>query len=402
MERREKLAIWASELEEETIEQAARASRMPFVRDYVALMPDAHVGIGSTVGSVIPTEGAIIPAAVGVDIGCGMIAAHTLLKAEHLPDNLDVLMPLIEDRIPAGVGKGHGRRGPRDEPAGGEARRDLPKPLRDASAFLYMDEGLRALCRNQLGSLGSGNHFVEVCLDENDDVWVVLHSGSRGIGNKRARFHIGVAKGLMKDWFIDLEDPDLAYLVQGTAQFDAYIADMLWAQDYALANRELMMDEALRSLGEIIDKGPLGIAATEGAPRINCHHNFTQMERTHGRNMWVTRKGAISARAGQWGIVPGSMGTRSYIVRGLGNDASYHSSSHGAGRRMSRSRARRELSLESFDAAMAGKTWNKDKAGALLDEHPAAYKDIDAVMAAQSDLTEIVHTLHQVFNFKGA
>lgn len=385
-----KLLNWASSLEDEARSQAERTSRLPFVDGHVALMPDAHFGLGSTVGSVIPTRGAIIPAAVGVDIGCGMIAADTGLTSQHLPDDLEPLLAKIGQTIPAGVGKG------REKDLPGLGRIEMSKGLREAVGFLYMDQSLRAVAANQMGSLGSGNHFVEVCLDERDQVWIVLHSGSRGVGNKLAQHHIKIAKGLMKDWFIDLADPDLSYLVQGTPQFDAYIGDMHWAQDYALENRRVMMDQALAALS--------GVTSIDIEPveTVNCHHNFTQKEHHHGKDVWLTRKGAISARDGQRGIIPGSMGTASYIVRGLGSDASYQSCSHGAGRRMSRGRARRELSLESLDAAMAGKTWNHDKAGALLDEHPDSYKDIDQVMADQKDLVEVVHTLRQVMNYKGS
>lgn len=388
----DKLLAWGAEqMETGTIEQASRTARLPFIAGHVALMPDAHFGIGATVGSVIPTQGAVIPAAVGVDIGCGMIATDTGLTSAALPDDLGPLMPLFEDRIPAGVGRGRVKDGP------GGAFGDLTKELEGASSYRYMDEKLRGTARNQIGSLGSGNHFVEVCLDERDHVWIVLHSGSRGVGNKLAQHHIAIARGLMKDWWIELEDPDLAYLVQGTTAFDQYIADMLWSQDYAAENRVRMLDVARRSLAQVLDADELPTVET-----INCHHNFTQQENHHGRNVWLTRKGAISARQDQRGVIPGSMGTASYIVRGLGNPASYFSCSHGAGRRMSRSRARKELTLESLDAAMAGKTWNSDKAGALLDEHPDSYKDIDAVMAAQSDLVAIEHSLHQIFNYKGA
>jgi tRNA-splicing ligase RtcB (3'-phosphate/5'-hydroxy nucleic acid ligase) len=389
----DKLLIWASDLEEKAHEQAQRTSRLPFITDYVALMPDAHWGMGSTIGSVIPTKGAIIPAAVGVDIGCGMIAANTGLNSLHLPDDLSKLMSLIEDRIPAGVGRGRVVDGHRDKMI------PLTPKLLEAPSFIFMDEKLRGSARAQMGSLGSGNHFVEVCLDETEAVWIVLHSGSRGVGNKLAQHHIGVAKGLMKDYFISLEDPDLAYLVEGTQQFDSYIADMLWAQDYALANREVMMDEALRSLAEVVFGVGANLITNE---RINCHHNFTTKERHHGKDVWLTRKGAISALAGQRGVIPGSMGTATYITKGRGSIASYQSCSHGAGRRMSRGEARKRLTVESLDEAMSGKTWNNDKAGALLDEHPDSYKDIDQVMADQADLVEVVHTLHQVFNYKGA
>jgi tRNA-splicing ligase RtcB len=276
----------------------------------------------------------------------------------------------------------------------------MPKALSEAVAFKYMDQHNRAVACNQLGTLGSGNHFVEVCLDEREQVWVVLHSGSRGVGNRLAQTHIKIAKGLMKDWFIDLEDPDLAYLVQGTAQFDAYIADMLWAQDYALENREAMMRCVLGVLADALKMGEND--RLHECPTINCHHNFTKRENLPQGNLWLTRKGAISAQLGQRGIIPGSMGTSSYIVEGLGNAASYYSCSHGAGRRMSRSRARKELTTASLREQMGDRTWNADKAEALLDEHPLSYKDIDQVMADQADLVRIEHTLHQVLNYKGA
>lgn len=695
---------WASDVEPDTIEQAAKASRLPFVKGHLALMPDAHIGKGATVGSVIPTRGAIIPAAVGVDIGCGMCAVDTGVTSSALPGDLSALLDRIGQVIPAGVGKG------RTKDIPGAGRIELTRNLREAVAFLYMDESLRAIAANQMGSLGSGNHFVEVCLDERDHVWLVLHSGSRGVGNKLAQHHIDIAKGLMKDYFINLEDPDLSYLVEGTAAFDAYIADMLWAQDYAAANREAMMVEALLAFRQTVSpdnlapavverincfagetgvitssgtfpietlaggvhellttggewvKAPVSsfgrqevmelelsrcgttkvIRATRGhrwltltraariekttselrpgdrlevvfaerpemspdrlgcargfvfgdgslprpngrsvanfcgekdrfllslfegvgnAPRTydaliritglpgewksqyptldcpssylygwlagyfaadgdvdktgrpslssasienlefvraacqvlgigtfgirtrprsgfgappsplhvvgimrgdldsgffllphhrarfetgrnaaerrgwnvvdvrvtgekvevycatvegthtfaledniltgNCHHNFTQRENHHGHNVWLTRKGAISAYKDQRGVIPGSMGTRTYIVRGLGNPASYSSCSHGAGRRLSRGKARKELTTESLREAMGDRTWNADNAEALLDEHPLAYKDIDVVMEDQKDLVEIVHTLHQILNYKG-
>jgi tRNA-splicing ligase RtcB len=379
-----RLLSWASDIEPDTVEQAARTARLPFVAGHVALMPDAHLGLGATVGSVIPTVGAIIPAAVGVDIGCGMIAAETDLDAADLPDSLARLMPLVERRIPAGVGKGH------SQPVPG-ADRDLAAlgtPATDLS------DRQRATALAQFGTLGSGNHFVEICLDERDRVWAVLHSGSRGIGNQLATAHIAAAKGLMKRMAVRLEDPDLAYVLEGTPEFDAYIRDMLWAQRYAMASRDRMMHAALASLFEVVGRG------TE-VSRINCHHNFTQRERHGGREVWVTRKGAIKAAAGDLGVIPGSMGTRSYVVSGKGSAASYHSCSHGAGRRLSRGRARRELSVESLRAAMAGREWLADRAVELLDEHPASYKDIDRVMADQADLVEVVHTLRQVFNYKG-
>ena len=383
---------WASDIEDGTIEQAAKTSRLPFVSGHLALMPDAHIGIGATVGSVIATKGAIVPAAVGVDLGCGMCGADTGLPSSALPDDLGTLLNTIEQRIPAGVGKG------REKDLPGMGRIDLPKALSEAVAFKYMDQRHRAVAANQLGTLGSGNHFVEVCLDERDRVWVVLHSGSRGVGNKLAQHHIKIAKGLMKDWFIELEDPDLAYLVEGTPQFDAYIADMLWAQEYALENRVAMMDQAL---GAVLDACGVGDAGRASVDMVNCHHNFTKRESLPQGNLWLTRKGAISAREGQRGIIPGSMGASTYIVTGLGNPASYYSCSHGAGRRMSRSRARKELTTDSLREQMGTRTWNADKAEALLDEHPDSYKSIDQVMADQADLVRIEHTLHQILNFKG-
>ena len=246
----------------------------------------------------------------------------------------------------------------------------------------------------QFGTLGSGNHFVEVCLDDADEVWLVLHSGSRGIGNQLAQRAIEDAKGLMKRMFITLEEPDLAYLVEGTPEFDTYIADMLWAQAYAFASRQKMMDAAQRSLFEVVGRGSV-------VKTVNCHHNFTQREHHLGRDVWLTRKGAIKAGVGDEGVIPGSMGTRSYIVRGRGAAASFESCAHGAGRRMSRSRARRELTVDSLTSAMEGRTWNADKATALLDEHPSSYKSIDQVMADQEDLVEVTHVLRQVFNYKG-
>ncbi|MER5321024.1 RtcB family protein [Streptosporangium roseum] len=376
------LLSWASDIEPGTVEQAARAARLPFVPSHVALMPDAHVGMGATVGSVIPTQGAIIPSAVGVDIGCGMVATETDLTAADLPGSLAALMPLVEQRIPAGVGKGH------DDPRVDAFLSQVGTPH---TSLTGKQESTTV---SQFGTLGSGNHFVEVCLDERDHVWTVLHSGSRGIGNQLAQRHIGEAKKLMKQYFITLEDPDLAYLVQGTPQFTAYIEDMLWAQRYAMASRARMAEVLVASLFEIVGHG-------SALRTINAHHNFTQQERHHGRDVWITRKGAIKAAGGDEGIIPGSMGTRSYIVTGLGNPASYNSCSHGAGRRMSRTEARKKLTAASLTEAMDGRTWNADRAEALVDEHPEAYKSIDQVMADQRDLVTVQHTLRQIFNYKG-
>ncbi|GAA0444276.1 RNA-splicing ligase RtcB [Acrocarpospora corrugata] len=373
---------WASDLDPGAVAQAARAARMSIVAGHVALMPDAHVGIGATVGSVIPTEGAIIPSAVGVDIGCGMIATRTSLRAEDLPQSLDALMPLVESRIPAGVGKGH------DDSTIDRALDELGRPHTELTAKQAHTVSV------QFGTLGSGNHFVEVCLDERSRVWTVLHSGSRGIGNQLATRHIVDAKNMMARQAIALEDPAMAYLVQGTPEFTAYIEDMLWAQAYAMASRARMNVVLNNALFSLVKRG-------EMVETINCHHNFAQRERHFGTDLWITRKGAIKADRGDDGVIPGSMGTQSYIVRGRGNPESYNSCSHGAGRRMSRGQARRELTARSLREAMRGRTWNASRAAALVDEHPKAYKSIDKVMADQRDLVEIRHTLHQVFNYKG-
>jgi tRNA-splicing ligase RtcB len=377
-----KLLSWASDIEQGTVDQAARTARLPFVEGHVALMPDAHIGIGSTVGSVVPTRGAVIPSCVGVDIGCGMVASETTLTACDLPDDLDALMPLVSRRIPAGMGQGHlhaiatGRLA-----ALGRPRTELDSKQEKKVAA-------------QFGTLGSGNHFVEVCLDERDVVWTVLHSGSRGIGNQLAQKAISEAKGLMKERFIELEDPNLAYLVQGEPSFETYIEDMLWAQRYAMGSRAVMGEQILASLFEVVGAG-------EHVRTINCHHNFTQLEHHMGKDLWITRKGAIKAAKGDEGVIPGSMGARSYIVTGLGSTASYASCAHGAGRRLSRTAARTSLTVDSLREAMKGRSWNADSASALLDEHPASYKDIDQVMADQTDLVAVQHTLRQVFNYKG-
>lgn len=378
-----KVLSWASELDYKTIDQAARAARLPFVVDHVSLMPDAHVGIGATVGSVIPTHEAIIPAAVGVDIGCGMVASETDLTANDLPESLAKLMPLITQRVPAGVGKGH------DSVVDGAALDRLGLPTGTA-----LDAKQRTTAELQFGTLGSGNHFVEVCLDERDVVWLVLHSGSRGIGNQLAQRHIANAKGEMKRIGERLEDPDLAYFMEGTPEFASYVADMLWAQDYAMASRKVMVRRATQSLFEVVGKGRV-------IDTINCHHNFTQREQWNGIDLWITRKGAIQADVGRRGVIPGSMGTRSYVVSGLGDPSSWNSCSHGAGRKMSRSQAKKTLTVESLHAAMAGKDWLSDRAEALLDEHPDSYKDIDVVMEDQRDLVQVERTLHQIFNYKG-
>ncbi|HLX87747.1 MAG TPA: RtcB family protein [Acidimicrobiales bacterium] len=378
-----KLISWASDIDPGTIRQAEKTARLPIVEGHVALMPDAHIGIGATVGSVIPTNGAVIPSAVGVDIGCGMVAAELDVTEGQLPDTLDPLLGRIASAIPAGVGKGH-------DTVARNADRWLAahKPATDLAG----DRASKAA--KQFGTLGSGNHFFELCVDERGRCWVVLHSGSRGIGNQLAQAHIAKARKLAADAMVQLEDKDLAWFVQGTPEFDAYIADMLWAQDYARANRDQMMDNAMREVFAFLGFGRETL-------RINCHHNFTQPEVHGGRQLWVTRKGAIKADVGDLGVIPGSMGTRSYIVAGKGNPASWMSCSHGAGRRHSRTQAKKLFTTADLAAQMTGKVWLSGRADALVDEIPSAYKDIDKVMADQADLVEVLHTLHQVLNYKG-
>jgi RNA-splicing ligase RtcB len=379
----DRLAVWASELEEGTIRQAERTARLPVVAGHVALMPDAHVGIGATVGSVVPTDGAIIPSCVGVDIGCGMAAVRLDRTAEQLPDDLGGLLTEIESAVPAGVGRAHGTAG-----------RDADRWLAEHRPRSVLRPEQEKTARTQFGTLGSGNHFVEVGLDEEERVWVVLHSGSRGIGNQLAQSHISRAKKVATHAEVAQEDPDLAYFLEGTDEFDHYVDDLLFAQSYAAANREAMLDAVLGAAGQAL--GP--VAALE---RINCHHNYSAREHHQGRDLWVTRKGAIRAQRGDLGIIPGSMGTATYVVEGVGNEASFHSCSHGAGRRLSRGAARRQLTVESLEAAMAGRTWLSGRAEKLLDEHPDAYKDIEAVMADQADLVTVRHRIEAVLNYKG-
>ncbi len=378
-----KLISWATDIDEATIRQAEKTARLPIVAGHVALMPDAHVGIGATVGSVIPTTGAIIPSAVGVDIGCGMIAAELDVTDDQLPDSLEPLLGRIESAIPAGVGQGHDAVSDR-----ADTWLSAHRPATDLAA----DRVRKAA--QQFGTLGSGNHFVELCLDERGRVWVVLHSGSRGIGNLLATMHISRARNLAKQLELRLEDPDLAYFMEGTPEFEAYIGDMLWAQDYARANRDEMMDNAMREVFAFLGFG-------RETRRINCHHNFTERETHAGHELWITRKGAIKAGLDDLAVIPGSMGTRSYIVRGKANAASFSSCSHGAGRRHSRTQAKKLFTVADLAEQMQGKVWLSHRAGALVDEIPSAYKDIDQVMADQADLVEVLHTLRQVLNYKG-
>lgn len=380
---------WADDLEPETLAQAQTTASMPFVHKPLALMPDAHLGLGSTVGSVVATTGAVMPSCVGVDIGCGMIAQRLTYTGADLEPHLDEIHERIARAIPSGIPNHQNKaEGSHRNPAASVALDRLMDQKPDAA-----DERKTV---TQFGTLGSGNHFVEVCADaDTDDAWIVLHSGSRNPGNTIARHHIETAKGLMRSWFIDLPDPDLAYLVEGTPAFDMYIADMLWAQEYAFENRQAMMDAIVAELeDELNDPDVL-----DGAS-INCHHNYTAQENHHGRNMWITRKGAIQAREGTIGVIPGSMATGSFIVEGLGSRASYTSASHGAGRKMSRKAARRALTPESLEDRMAGISWNR-QADALLDEHPDAYKDLGRVMENQADLVTVKHRLNTILNYKG-
>lgn len=382
-----RLLSWASLIDEKTLDQAHTTSRMPFIHPHLALMPDAHLGKGATVGSVIPTLGAIIPAAVGVDIGCGMIAVRTQFTASDLADrDLAPLREAIERAIPLSAGHYNKKVVATAEPRIAELEALAQQAEFDPASYA----GNWML---QLGTLGSGNHFIEVSLDELDRVWLFLHSGSRGVGNKVATHHIGVAQRLNKQWWIELPDRDLAYLVEGTAEFTRYIRELRWAQHFALLNREEMMDRTMRQLAEFT-----------GAPvveqeRINCHHNFTESEKHFGKRVWVSRKGAIQADAGRPGLIPGSMGTASYVVEGLGNPLSLNSSPHGAGREYSRSAARRTFTHAQLRDAMAGIEFRDTDA--FIDEIPQAYKPIDQVMADAADLVTIRHTLRQIVNVKG-
>jgi tRNA-splicing ligase RtcB (3'-phosphate/5'-hydroxy nucleic acid ligase) len=376
--------------------QLARAAQMPFVFKHVAAMPDVHVGIGATVGSVIPTKGAVIPAAVGVDIGCGMMAARTSLVASDLPDNLEGVRAAIERAVPVGRSVGRGKR---DTGSWG----DPPASIVEAWATLAERFGQivakypRLANTNNLvhlGTLGTGNHFIEICLDTEQRVWVMLHSGSRGVGNAIGTFFIELAKQDMRKWFVNLPDDDLAYFPEGTDHFDDYVEAVGWAQDYAALNRRMMMTNVIRALrGEIAKPFDAELEA------INCHHNYVTRENHFGQNVLVTRKGAVRAARGVMGIIPGSMGAKSFIVRGLGNAESFDSCSHGAGRVMSRTEAKKQVSLADHIADTAGVACRKDEG--VIDESPRAYKPIEAVMAAQADLVEIVHTLKQVVCVKG-
>jgi tRNA-splicing ligase RtcB len=383
-----KLYNWASVVDQNTIDQAVRTSKMPFIQPHLALMPDAHLGAGSTVGSVLPTAGAIMPAAVGVDIGCGMIAIRTQFSSDDvLERDRSALRHSIERSIPLSAGSYNRKLTDSAQKRVAELA-DMAGERQD-----FYDKLVRTSWGLHLGTLGSGNHFIEVTVDEEDRVWLFLHSGSRGIGNKIATHHIAVAQEFCKKNFIQLEDNDLAYLVEGTLEFDQYIDDLNWAQHFALLNREEMMDRVVKDFEHWV-----GSKVVEDQ-RINCHHNFTQKETHFGKEVWLSRKGAIQADEGRLGLIPGSMGTASYVVEGLGNKMAYNSAPHGAGRVYSRSNAKRTFTLEDMDKAMAGIEYNRS--AAFLDEVPQAYKDIDVVMEDAKDLVKVLHTFHQVINVKG-
>ena len=374
------------EIEQEAQQQILNTSKLPFLYKWVAVMPDCHYGKGATVGTVMATKGAVVPAAVGVDIGCGMIALETSLGREDLGE-LHAMRQGIERRIPMSAGRNNGRITATAEPRIAELEKIEKETGANYSKF--DDDWKRAL-----GTLGGGNHFTEVCLDENDRIWSTLHSGSRGVGNRIGNHYIKLAQQICKKRGIELPDRDLAFLSEGTEEFDDYIRDLHWAQRFALLNREEMMERMLEELRQRVP----GIEGIE-VSRINCHHNFTQIEHHFGHDVWVTRKGAVKASVGMRAMIPGSMGTRSYIVSGLGNRESFESAPHGAGRRMSRTKARQSHTMKDLETEMAGIEFRKSQV--LLDEIPSAYKDIDRVMEHAQNLVHIEHTLRQIINCKG-
>ena len=372
--------------------QLERMASLPFVHGHVAVMPDVHLGKGATVGSVIPTKGAIVPAAVGVDIGCGMMAVETSLKAADLPDSLADLRAAVEAAVPVGRGSFTVENLPKEsDKAWYRSLKGRYETVEAKHPKIASAKGQSAAL--QIGTLGGGNHFVELCLDEADRVWVMLHSGSRGIGNRIGGYFISQAREEMVRQDIHLPDKDLAYLVEGSTLFADYVEAVGWAQDYARANREVMMERVLAVLRQAFPDFALGAKA------VNCHHNYVEQETHFGAEVWVTRKGAGRAGAGELGIIPGSMGAKSFIVSGKGNPDSFHSCSHGAGRKMSRTAAKKHFSLDDHASATEGVECRKD--AGVIDETPGAYKDIDAVMAAQADLVDVVHTLKQVLCVKG-
>jgi tRNA-splicing ligase RtcB len=383
--------VFTDDLDPHARQQLVNVAQLPITFGHVAAMPDVHAGIGATVGSVIPTRRAIIPAAVGVDIGCGMNAVRLSLAADSLPDSLARVRSAIERAVPVGFDE-HGDAAARRE-ACSPLRRRLEAIVRKHPKIAKMQRDHESKWVRQMGSLGGGNHFIEVCLDESDYLWVMLHSGSRGVGNCIGRHFISLAREAMQKRDAHLPDRDLAWFDEGTGVFEDYVEAVGWAQDYALANRREMMDLILGALRRELPE------FEETGEAINCHHNYVEREEHFGERVYVTRKGAISASEGELGIIPGSMGARSYIVRGKGNPEAFHSCAHGAGRRMSRAEAKRRFSRADLEAQTQGVECRKDKG--VLDEIPGAYKDIDEVMADQTDLVEVVHTLKQVVCVKG-
>jgi tRNA-splicing ligase RtcB len=387
--------LWTDEVEASALQQLVNVSTLPVIHGHVAAMPDVHAGIGATVGSVIPTRGAVIPAAVGVDIGCGMNAVRLTLRADQLPDNLARVRTAIERAVPVGFDQHD------SDKVSGSAHARLARPLSQRlDRIAEKHPGLEKMQRHfdrtwiaQLGSLGGGNHFIEICIDEENRVWIMLHSGSRGIGNVMGRYFIAAARKEAQRNHLHLPDRDLAWFASGTAAFDDYVEAVDWAQDYALLNRRRMMEL-------IVDAAKPHLPPFEfDGEAINCHHNYVARETHFGEKLFVTRKGAISARDGELGIIPGSMGAKSYIVRGKGNPQSLCSCAHGAGRRMSRSEAKRRFNRHDLEEQTRGVECRKD--GGVVDEIPGAYKNIDEVMANQTDLVDIVHTLKQVVCIKG-
>lgn len=383
--------IWTDDVDARSMEQLENIAAMPFIHHHVAAMPDVHLGIGATIGSVIATHKAIIPAAVGVDIGCGMVAARLSITANEIDEkSLRKVFDQISRDVPVG----------RAQHKDGDVLADAVRPfapglkaLLERHPQLLKAFGKTSKWENQMGTLGGGNHFIEVCLDESNQVWVMLHSGSRGIGNAIASYFIDLARKDMQRWMIQLPDRDLAYFPEGTEHFADYVQAVHWAQEYAMANRQAMLELVLKGLARHL---PPFTVTTEA---VNCHHNYVAQEHHYSADVWVTRKGAIRAREGDLGIVPGSMGARSFIVRGKGNAESFCSSAHGAGRRMSRTQAEKTFTETDMAVQTEGVICRKDKG--VIDEIPGAYKDIDAVMANQSDLTEVLHTLKQVVCVKG-
>ena len=389
----EKAVAWLppDEIEPKALEQIRLISTMPFIHRHLAVMPDCHLGLGATVGSVIPTVGAIIPAAVGVDIGCGMIAVETPLERTDLPSDLSLLRQSIERRVPLATGG-------RNRSLYGTAIGNVQELAERAGARMKLYDSVAPHWQLQLGTLGSGNHFIEVVEDGDGSIWAFLHSGSRGVGNRVATHHIREAQRLCKKRNVELPHRDLAFLEEGTQEFADYVEDLRWCQDYALANREVMMDRVLASLAEAYYGDHT--RELERVQTVQCHHNFTENEPHFGKDVWVSRKGAISAYEGQLGLIPGSMGTRSYVVRGLGDEESFCSAPHGAGRRFSRTEARRRFTMDDFENSMEGIEVKHDPD--FLDELPGAYKDVDHVIEQSASLVEVVNAFRQIVNVKGA